>query len=85
MLRERVRMEILEAYLADTLKTRILMRDGSYRRAWQSPASKRATKPRAAGFNAQEFLILLSEGKQTLQAIPSPSSRSRRRSVAVRS
>jgi polyphosphate kinase len=85
MLRERVRMEILEAYLADTLKTRILTRDGTYRRAWQSPGSKQPTKPPSTGFNAQEFLISLAEGKQTLQAIPSPPSRTRRRSAAVRS
>ena len=41
MLRERVRQEILEAYLADNLKTRILSQDGSYRRVWQTPGSKR--------------------------------------------
>src|SRR5215471_4737454 len=70
MLRERIRHEILEAYLADSLKTRVLMRDGNYRRAWQSPGSKRMTKPPANGFNAQEFLIALAEGKQSLQDIP---------------
>jgi len=84
MLRDRVRQEILEAYLADNLKTRILMRDGSYRRAWQHPGAKRPSKPPTTGFNAQDFLISLAEGKQTLQAIPAPPSRSRRR-VMVKS
>ena len=64
-LRERVRHEILDAYLADNLKARILLRDGTYIRPWQSPR-KRANKPPsgAAGFNAQEFLISVAEGKQ---------------------
>ena len=35
LLRERVKNEILEAYLADNLKARVLQRDGSYVRAWQ--------------------------------------------------
>src|SRR6201997_3277240 len=77
MLRDRVRQEILEAYLADNLKTRILMRDGSYRRAWQHPGSKRPTKPPTTGFNAQDFLIALAEGKQTLEGIRAPPSRRR--------
>jgi len=84
MLRERVRQEILEAYLADNLKTRVLNRDGSYRRIWQAAGSKRAGKPPSGpnAFNAQDFLIGLAEGKQSLQAIPSPPSRpARRRSV----
>ena len=84
MLRERVRQEILEAYLADNLKTRILMRDGNYRRAWQSPGSKRMSKPPANGFNAQEFLIALAEGKQSLQDIPALPSKSRRRALALK-
>jgi len=64
-LRERVRHEILDAYLADNLKSRILLSDGSYIRPWQSPR-KRPSKPPsgAAGFNAQEFLISVAEGKQ---------------------
>jgi polyphosphate kinase len=64
-LRERVRHEILDAYLADNLKARILLRDGKYVRPWQS-ARKLASKPPsgAAAFNAQEFLINVAEGKQ---------------------
>jgi polyphosphate kinase len=67
MLRNRVRHEILDAYLADTVKARVLRKDGSYVRAWQA-AGKR--KPPVPGFNAQDFLIGLAEGKQTIQAIP---------------
>src|SRR5580693_7740353 len=40
MARERVRYEILEAYLADNLKTRILAKDGSYHRVWQTPGRR---------------------------------------------
>ena len=35
MLRERVRHEILDAYLADNRKARILLKDATYIRAWQ--------------------------------------------------
>jgi polyphosphate kinase len=85
MLRERVRQEILEAYLADNLKTRILNRDGSYRRIWEAAGSKRAGKPPSgpAAFNTQDFLIGLAEGKQSLQAIPSPPPRAARRRSLV--
>jgi polyphosphate kinase len=77
---ERVRYEILESYLADNLKTRVLTQDGSYRRIWQTPG-KRGGKPPsgAAAFNAQEFLIALAEGKQPLHAIPTVPSHTRRR------
>ncbi|HMK28695.1 MAG TPA: hypothetical protein VK473_03355, partial [Terriglobales bacterium] len=81
MARERVRYEILEAYLADNLKTRVLARDGSYHRVWQTPGRRGSRAPTGtAAFNAQEFLIALAEGKQTLQAIPAvPAARPRRR------
>jgi polyphosphate kinase len=68
MLRDRIRHEILNAYLADTVKARVLRRDGTYVRAWRA-AGKR--KPPAPGFNAQDFLIALAEGKLPIQAIPS--------------
>lgn len=73
LLRERIRHEILQAYLADNVKARILQADGNYVRAWQARRGKRKLKPPsgAAAFNAQEFLIALAEGKQPLQAIPS--------------
>jgi polyphosphate kinase len=65
-LRERVRREILDAYLADNRKARILLRDGTYIRAWQPVRGQRNRKPPvgAAAFNSQDFLIALAEGKQ---------------------
>src|ERR1700746_221867 len=83
MLRERVRQEILEAYLADNSKTRILAKDGSYHRVWQTPGRRGGKAPTgAAAFNAQEFLIGLAEGKQPLQAIPNVPPRARHRSTS---
>jgi polyphosphate kinase len=76
LIRDRVRHEILEAYLADNVKSRFMQRDGSYLRAWQSPRNQQRRPPRgAAAFNAQEFLISLAEGKQSPDAIPAPSQR----------
>src|SRR5882672_2556216 len=65
-LRERVRREILDAYLADNRKARILLRDATYIRAWQPLQGTRNRKPPvgAAAFSAQDFLINLAEGKQ---------------------
>jgi len=84
MARERVYQEILGAYLADNLKTRVLSKDGSYHRIWQNPGSRRASRAPSgpAAFNAQDFLIALAEGKATLQAIPTPAPRVRRRTLA---
>ena len=80
MLRERLRQEILECYLADNLKTRVLQKDGMYRRIWESPDGRRGRPPSgAAAFNAQEFLIAMAEGKQSPDAIPAVPTRSRRR------
>jgi polyphosphate kinase len=72
LLRDRVRHEILDAYLADNRKARILLRDSSYIRAWQSPLGKHKTKPPvgAAAFSAQDFLISLAEGKQAATLPP---------------
>src|SRR6266705_30854 len=67
MLRGRIRHEILDAYLADTVKTRVLRRDGSYVRAWRA-AGKR--KPPVPGFSVQDFMVALAAGKQTVAAIP---------------
>jgi polyphosphate kinase len=79
---ERVRQEILEGYLADNMKTRVLAKDGSYHRVWQTPGKRGGRAPScASAFNAQEFLIALAEGKQPLQAIPTQPARSRRRST----
>ena len=84
MARERVYQEIVGAYLADNMKTRILSKDGSYRRIWQSPSARRSSKPPSgsAAFNAQDFLIALAEGKEPLQGIPAPAPRIRRRTFA---
>jgi polyphosphate kinase len=79
---ERVRQEILEGYLADNLKTRVLARDGSYHRVWQTPGKRGGRPPSgASAFNAQEFFIALAEGKQPLQAIPTRPARGRRRAA----
>ena len=67
MLRDRIRHEILDAYLVDTVKARVLRRDGSYVRAWQA-AGKRT--PPVPGFSAQDFLLSVAEGKQSLTGLP---------------
>ncbi|HST12986.1 MAG TPA: hypothetical protein VLL05_21585, partial [Terriglobales bacterium] len=79
---ERVRQEMLEGYLADNLKTRILAKDGTYHRVWQTPGKRGGKAPSGPNaFNAQEFFIALAEGKQPLQTIPAPAPRARRRST----
>src|SRR5437868_207584 len=40
LLRERVHHEILDAYLADNVKTRLLLKDGAYVRPWQIQPGK---------------------------------------------
>ena len=74
LLRQRVRQEILEAYLSDTAKTRILQSDGEYLRATELAKSGRRRMVRPP-FNAQEFLIGLAEGSASLAAIPPPAAR----------
>jgi len=81
LLRERVRQEILEAYLADNVKSRILQKDGSYVRTWQAQG-KRKPPAASAAFNAQEFLLRLAEGKQNLDAIPTAPAPKGRRTLA---
>ncbi len=78
--RERVRHEILEAYLADNLKSRILRKDGTYVRSWQAEG-KRKPPAGAQAFSSQDFLLGLSEGKQALEAMPVPTTRKARRVV----
>jgi polyphosphate kinase len=76
-----VRQEILESYLADNVKSRFLQKDGSYVRAWRAQGKRKPPSGQAA-FSAQDFLISLAEGKQTLQAIPAAlSARSARTAV----
>lgn len=78
LLRERVRSEILDSYLADNLKARVLQKDGTYTRVWQGQGKRKAPTG-TAGFSAQEFLIGLAEGKQLLDAIPLPTVREPRK------
>ena len=64
LLRDRVRHEILNAYLADNRKARILLPDTTYIRAWQSPHKRNGRPPSgAAAFCSQNFLIGVAEGK----------------------
>ncbi|HEY1809476.1 MAG TPA: polyphosphate kinase 1, partial [Acidobacteriaceae bacterium] len=60
-IRARVRDEILAAYLADTVKARLLRSDGSYVRL--RDASQ-------ASFSAQDFFIQVAEGKADVENIP---------------
>lgn len=71
-LRHRLRQEILEAYLVDDVKARVLRSDGTYVRAWQTGRARR--KPVTPTFNAQQFLIEVAEGKRTVADIPVPRS-----------
>jgi polyphosphate kinase len=81
MLRNRVMHEILSAYLADSIKARVLRKDGNYVRAWQAARKRKAPVP---GFSAQDFLIGVAEGKQTIEAIPSVQEPKPRRRVALK-
>ena len=58
----RLHDEILPAYLADTVKARLQQPDGTYLRASASTT--------APPFSAQDFLMLLAEGKADLNVIP---------------
>jgi len=83
MLRERVRHEILDAYLADNRKARILLKDATYIRAWQPVHGARNRRPPtgAAAFSAQDFLIGVAEGKSPA-VLPAPVSVRKSRVVA---
>src|ERR1700752_2424931 len=72
MLRQRVHHEILDAYLADNRKARILLRDATYLPAWQPARGARNRRPPvgAAAFSAQDFLMSVAEGKQASFAQP---------------
>jgi polyphosphate kinase len=85
MLRERVRQEILGAYLADNRKARILLNDETYIRAWQPVHGKRDRRPPtgAAAFSAQDFLIGVAEGKASA-LLPAPVPARKRKVLAGR-
>ena len=85
VLRERVHREILDAYLADNRKARILLPDANYIRAWQPLRGKRNRRPPTgeAAFSAQDFLIAVAEGKApALPPAPAPMRRRRARQLA---
>ncbi len=65
-LRSRLRNEILEAYLRDTCKARLLRADGSYVRAEDVRTRGRQPRP----FTAQDFLIAVAEGRALPEEIP---------------
>ncbi len=78
-LRGRIRNEILEAYLRDTCKARLLRADGTYVRAEE----QRLRGKLPPQFTAQEFLIALAEGRASLQDLPpAPLRRPVRRATA---
>jgi polyphosphate kinase len=64
--------EVIAPYLADTLKTRVLMPDGEYIRLHE--ARRLAHLRNGHRFNVQEFLIEFTEGRQSLDSVsPMPS------------
>jgi len=81
LLRQRVHHEILDAYLADNRKARILLKDTTYIRAWQTAHGQRKAPTGAAVFSAQDFLIGIAEGK-TPASVPVPAA-ARKRRVSV--
>lgn len=64
--------EVIEPYLADTEKTRILLADGRYVRAGEAGSALHLRN--GFRFNTQEFLIGLAEGRETIGAVPRPPS-----------
>jgi polyphosphate kinase len=62
--RERIKDEILAAYLADNTKARLLRADGTYVRSENRPKKVREK------FSAQDFLIAVAEGKKTRADVP---------------
>jgi polyphosphate kinase len=75
-LKQRVKSEILAAYLADNVKARFLDRNGHYTRP--------ARKSGEPAFSAQEFLIAAAEGTATAADIPEPATPRPRRSIGRR-
>jgi polyphosphate kinase len=72
-LKQRLKSEILAAYLADNVKARFLDRNGRYTRA----VRRRGEAP----FSAQDFLIAAAEGTATADDIPNPISQQRKSST----
>jgi polyphosphate kinase len=64
ILKQRVKDEILAAYMADNVKARSLDRNGNYARV-----PRRRGQP---AFSAQDFLISVAEGNANASGIPEP-------------
>ncbi len=64
-IRNRIRKEILAAYLADSAKSRMETASGNYARVKPVDGKR---------FNAQEFFIRLAEGRDSVDEIPPPAS-----------
>ena len=64
-IRNRIRKEILAAYLADTAKSRMETATGNYARVKPVDGKR---------FNAQDFFIRLAEGRDSVDDIPPPAS-----------
>jgi len=80
LLRDRVKNEILAAYLADNVKSRMLLKGGQY------TVPKVAAK--GVAFSAQDFLIDVAEGRRDASSIPAavnvPAARPARKVAAKR-
>jgi len=64
VLQQRIKNEILAAYLADNTKVRFLDRNGRY-----SKLPRRRYEER---FSSQDFLMAVAEGSATAASIPEP-------------
>jgi polyphosphate kinase len=60
-IRNRIRHEILASYLGDTAKSRIESANGDY---------PRVRAPEGKSFSAQDFLIRVAEGRDSIDSIP---------------
>jgi len=78
MLRQRLRQEVLEAYLNDTAKARLLRPEGSFTRP---DAVARGRGSRSAHFNSQEYLMGLAEGRYEPERAGKPARKRRTRRV----
>ena len=59
----------MRAYLADTAKARLMGEDGIYSRAYDEHGAENG---KGRGFDSQDFLMRLAEGKTELSQIPKP-------------
>ena len=79
-LRERLFGEILQSYLRDTDKTRLLRPDGSYGRAYQAGPPKLSRNGNR--FGAQSYFVELAEGRNEAKAVAASSVPIAQREVA---